>query len=66
MKSNYLVESAVSQVEKVPGTLKPMLAHQQKCHTKQKSPFLCKNLSIEKGEILNETQGPTGPKRHLS
>jgi hypothetical protein len=40
-----------------------MLAHQQKCHTKAKSPFLCKNSSIEKGEILkNETQGPTGPK----
>jgi hypothetical protein len=57
-----LVESAVFKLEKV-GTLKPMLAHQQKCHTKQNHRFYARILSIEKGEILkNETQGPTGPK----
>jgi multidrug efflux pump subunit AcrB len=66
-KSNYLVESAVSQVGEGAGNPQTDAGSSAEMPHKAKSPFLCKNSSIEKGEILkNETQGPTGPKRHLS
>jgi hypothetical protein len=58
-----LVESAVSQVGEG-GNPQTDAGSSAEMPHKAKSPFLCKNSSIEKGEILkNETQGPTGPKK---